>query len=417
MFWIIETTSQLDIFNRQRFKEAFVEVIPFSPNIHPTLNPVSLVYIRPLVNANKGYMICLQHNDAFHLEYSNIQQVLADIETIHVRDKKEFLHYFFHKACHTTPLPPPPYIHEYSQTHEFYYKKYPNQTNINCIIPLVKHYEYCEELFSNLEFQNQSSFKTKSDLVFNTIEKSGLKLNQEVYDSYFKYPAKDYVYTQYNLNTTTRRPSNKFGGINFAALNKDNGERKSFIPRNDYFLDIDLSAYHPTLLAKLIGFEFPEGDIHQAFAEMYGVDYKKAKELTFKQLYGGVFKQYEHLEFFKKVKVYTNNLWQEFENQGYIECPISKHKFKKEDLEDMNPQKLLNYLLQATETDMNVVMLWEIIKILKRKNTKLVLYVFDSFLLDVDKDEKNIIDEILEVFKKYKFNVKMVTGENYGEMK
>ena len=254
-------------------------------------------------------------------------------------------------------------------------------------------------------------------MVFNTIEKSGLKLNQEVYDSYFKYPAKDYVYTQYNLNTTTRRPSNKFGGINFAALNKDNGERKSFIPRNDYFLDIDLSAYHPTLLAKLIGFEFPEGDIHQAFAEMYGVDYKKAKELTFKQLYGGVFKQYEHLEFFKKVKIYTNNLWQEFENQGYIECPISKHKFKKEDLEDMNPQKLLNYLLQATETDMNVVMLWEIIKILKRKNTKLVLYVFDSFLLDVDKDEKNIIDEILEVFKKYKFNVKMVTGKNYGEMK
>ena len=66
---------------------------------------------------------------------------------------------------------------------------------------------------------------------------------------------------------------------------------------------------------------------------------------------------------------------------------------------------------------MNVVMLWEIIKILKRKNTKLVLYVFDSFLLDVDKDEKNIIDEILEVFKKYKFNVKMVTGKNYGEMK
>jgi hypothetical protein len=66
---------------------------------------------------------------------------------------------------------------------------------------------------------------------------------------------------------------------------------------------------------------------------------------------------------------------------------------------------------------MNVVMLWEILKILKGKNTKLVLYVFDSFLLDVDKDENDIINEILEVFKKYKFNVKMVTGGNYGEMK
>lgn len=414
MFWIIETTSQLDIFKRQGFKEVFVEVIPFSPNIHPTLNPVSLVYIRPLLNANKGYMICLQHNDAFHLEYSNIQQVLADIETIHVRDKKEFLHYFFHKACHTTPLPPPPYIHEYSQTHEFYYRKYPNQTNINCIIPLVKHYEYCEELFSNLEFQNQSSFRDKADLVFNIIEKSGLKLNQEVYDSYFKHPAKDYVYTQYNLDTTTMRPSNKFGGINFAALNKNNGEREAFIPHNDFFLDIDISAYHPTLLAKVIGFEFPEGDIHQAFAEMYGVDYKKAKELTFKQLYGGVFKQYEHLEFFSKVKEYTNKLWEEFESKGYIECPISKYKFEKDKLENMNPQKLLNYLLQNLETSNNILILYKILKLLRDKNTKLVLYVYDSFLLDVDKNEKDTIVEIMDIFKKYNLNIKIKKGKNYN---
>ena len=49
-----------------------------------------------------------------------------------------------------------------------------------------------------------------------------------------------------------------------------------------------------------------------AFAEMYGVDYKKAKELTFKQLYGGVFDQYKDLEFFKKVQVYTDDLWDSF---------------------------------------------------------------------------------------------------------
>ena len=35
-------------------------------------------------------------------------------------------------------------------------------------------------------------------------------------------------------------------------------------------------------------------------AEVYKVDYEKSKELTFKQLYGGVFKEYENLEFFKK---------------------------------------------------------------------------------------------------------------------
>ena len=83
---------------------------------------------------------------------------------------------------------------------------------------------------------------------------------------------------------------------------------------------------------------------------MYKVDYKKAKELTFKQLYGGVFKQYEHLEFFSKVKKYTEELWEKFNKEGYIECPISKHKFEKSKLENMNPQKLFNYVLQNLET-------------------------------------------------------------------
>ena len=41
-------------------------------------------------------------------------------------------------------------------------------------------------------------------------------------------------------------------------------------------------------------------DIHKAFAKMYGVDYQKSKELTFKQLYGGVFEQFKDLEFFSK---------------------------------------------------------------------------------------------------------------------
>ena len=57
------------------------------------------------------------------------------------------------------------------------------------------------------------------------------------------------------------------------------------------------------------------------------VDYKKSKELTFKQLYGGVFKQYKHLEFFQKVEKYVKELWEEFEKKGYIKCPFSYHKF------------------------------------------------------------------------------------------
>jgi hypothetical protein len=82
-------------------------------------------------------------------------------------------------------------------------------------------------------------------------------------------------------------------------------------------------------------------------------------------------------------------------------------------MENMNPQKLLNYLLQNLETSQNILILWDIFKILKGKNTKLVLYVYDSFLFDFDNNEKNIQKEIFNIFKKYKLKFKIKTGTNY----
>ena len=61
MYWLIENEEQLKVLLNSGFKEAFVEVIPYNDTIHPTLNKVSLVYIRP-INAHKGFMICVKHN-------------------------------------------------------------------------------------------------------------------------------------------------------------------------------------------------------------------------------------------------------------------------------------------------------------------------------------------------------------------
>ena len=95
------------------------------------------------------------------------------------------------------------------------------------------------------------------------------------------------------------------------------------------------------------------------------------------------------------------------------ECPISKHRFVKEKLDEMKPQKLLNYLLQNLETAMNVHILWDIIKLLKNKKTKIVLYTYDSFLFDVDKEEEGILEEIKKLFNKYKLQIKTCYGSNY----
>jgi hypothetical protein len=138
---------------------------------------------------------------------------------------------------------------------------------------------------------------------------------------------------------------------------------------------------------------FEHEDIHQAFADMYGVDYKKAKELTFKQLYGGVFDEYKELEFFKRVEKYIDNI----SSKEEVVCK-SGYVFKT----DMKKQKLFNYILQNTETYYNVLILEEIIRILKNSETRIVHYTYDSFLLDVSKEEKYVVLNILDIFKRYR---------------
>jgi hypothetical protein len=180
---------------------------------------------------------------------------------------------------------------------------------------------------------------------------------------------------------------------------------------------MDISAYHPTLLAMLLNYTFDSSDIHGSFAKMYNVDYAKAKEITFKQIYGGVWKEYQNLEFFKRVIAYTDDLWDTFQYGGKIICPLSGHEFVRAELENMNPQKLLNYVLQNLETANNVNILYDIFKILRGKNTKLVLYVYDSFLFDYDKDEPDVMLKILGIFNKYNLQVKTKDGKNYHEIK
>ena len=416
MFWIVENFNQLKSFYNTGYKEAYIEVIPYSYKTHPAETQVSLVYIRPLL-ATKGYMFAIDHSEAMRLESELIAELIMSYDALWVWGKKEFLHFFVHKNITDLSLLSPSYLREETKAHQFLQQKYRNKLDINRIIPIVKHYEICEKNYDNLkQYINEPVnpfYNNKVPLVFNSIERNGIQVDSQLFEDYFDKSGKSRVYTQYNYRTTTTRPSNRFGGINYAALNKENGCRKAFIPRNDKFIEIDISAYHPTLASTLINYVFDTEDIHGEFAKMYKVDYKKSKELTFKQLYGGVFKQYKHLEFFQKVEKYVKELWEEFEKKGYIKCPFSYHKFEKDKLENMKPQKLFNYLLQNLETATNVCILWEIIKLLRGKQTKLVLYTYDSFLFDLDKNEKTIINEVLNIFKKYNLNTKLNYGANY----
>ena len=150
----------------------------------------------------------------------------------------------------------------------------------------------------------------------------------------------------------------------------------------------------------------------QSLQKMYKVDRNKAKELTFKQLYGGVFTEYQNLPFFQQITQYINQKWEQFTTRGFIECDISGYRFENDSLENMNPQKLFNYILQNYETSQNILALWDIFRILRGKESKIVLYTYDSILIDY-KEGENIIEEIQQIFKNYQLNTSKTKGYDY----
>ena len=417
MYWLIETEEQIEYLFRRGFEEAYIEVIPTNHISHPAVNDVSLVYYRP-TNDTKGYMICIDHSEGLSLSKTRVDELLKQTKKLWTLDKKNTLFYFQIQSLLDVNLISPTYIQEPTAAHSILQQRYNDKQDLNRIVPISKHYERSETTYNAIKHKFTQplppyfEFYNKwATLAFFGIEKNGIKIDKDEFEKHFqRTPSNEYVFTSYNLKTLTTRPSNKYDGINYAALNKENGCRKSFIPRNDGFMEYDISAYHPTLSGQLVDFDFGGDDIHKTFASMYGVDYKKAKELTFKQLYGGVFKEYAHLDYFKKITNYVNQQWELFNKQGYIEVPKSGYWFENSKLNDMNPQKLFNYVLQNLETATNICILMELHKLLRGKNTKLVLYTYDSFLFDIDKSEKL---EIESIFKKYKVNVKSSYGSTY----
>jgi hypothetical protein len=420
MFWLIENTTQLKQLYNKGYDEVFIELIPFHDLVHPKLTGLSLIYLRP-IKGRKGFIICINHSETMSIDEKHILSLFKTYKTIYTTDQKRFLYYFTLNNLVDVSFNVPEYSKITTGAHEFFYHHHPNKLDINRIIPIVKHYEKYENIYKHYKdhCHEQNKFYSKISKVFFTIENNGVNINKKHFDKYFELPNdalsinNSRIYSRYNLHTLTGRPSNSFNTINFAALSKDNGCRKSFIPRNNYFLEIDISAYHPTLAAQLISYPTHPEQIYAEFAKVAGVEIKEAKELMFRQLYGGIMDKYKFWDYFEGIQEYIDKLWNQYQTVGYIKCPISNHVFHKDKLENVNPHKLFNYVLQNMETSNNINIIWDLLKVLRGKNTKLVLYTYDAFLFDIDTDE-NIEEPIQQVFEKYKLNIKTKTGPNYN---
>jgi hypothetical protein len=256
------------------------------------------------------------------------------------------------------------------------------------------------------------------------IESSGLCVDKEkIPIEYQRHIGQgNLVRTEYNPYTSTGRPSNKYGGMNFSALNKSDGSREPFISRfnNGILVEMDYDAYHLRLIADIIGYSFPDGSVHKYLGEQYGVEYGESKKLSFKYLYGGIPPNISHsIPFFNQVSEYIKKKWSEYNRVFSVKSDIYSRTMSKKNLSDMNPNKLFNYLIQLNETEYNMKVVSELQLTLKPYKSKLVLYQYDSFLFDFClEDGKKFIQDMKNTIEQNgKFPVSIAKGLNYHEIK
>ena len=280
---LVETKKQVQEFE-QIYKTEDCIIIPIQcdSNKHSVNDELSLLYVQTW--GGNEFILPFNHSETLNIEVPNLKSNTKKY-TYDIKKLNHFLQidnvfdvnllYYIDKGL---PLD----IEDMNtNAHNYFYTKYYKKNNINKIIPVLKHLEYCRKLASILK-DTVNTINDKVNLSYNNdvlrglgyIEQNGLQTTEGK------------VYSEYNIYTSTGRPSNRFGGINFAALNKSDGSRKPYVSRfkTGVLVEMDYDAYHLRLIADKIGYDFPDGSVHEYLGKQYGVDYETSKKLSFKYL-------------------------------------------------------------------------------------------------------------------------------------
>jgi hypothetical protein len=413
---VVESNKEREEF-LQRWNNEPSVIIPIWSDLekHPMNNELSFLFVRM---GNTDFILIYNHIDgkSHHLDLTTSTQPkwvwnkkgLLQMDT-KIQNIFDISNYTFFQRNELIP------DEVQSQPFISHYNRLGIRENLGKIAPLMKWSEYLTSFVDKLNLPTPTPSWIDSTMIplLSDIERLGLEVDREKFLDRFphsnKHLKRNRIYTEYNPYTITSRPSNRHGGINFGALNKKDGTREVFVPKpNHIYLQFDFDAYHPRIIGKMIHYPLPQTSVHQWLADQYGCGYDEGKGITFQILYGGVPDEMLEVPYFKKVKEYIDKLWEHGTEKGYVSTlnrniPLST-------IEDPNPQKLFNYMLQATETELNM----EVMKRLAEKGMKLpILYTYDSFLFEYSVDEDTSrAKEIKETLESLGFPVKASWGSD-----
>jgi len=432
---IISNEEQFSEFlSKWNIEDSFVDVLFLDPEKHPNNNKISAVFVQFL--SGDSYILPFHHHDCNNLQLSYLDRLPSSTSNKFCVNKTNILSVL--KLKNLIDLKIRKYLETgivfddnkwYTEAHIHYYNTSP-LSDLNGIIPILKHLESFDNMVKYLRSLITGTFNPwyndKLPVALSFIEEAGLNCDLNKFVGKVKHLNDTLTYTHYNIFTATGRPSNAFGGVNYAALGKSDGSRQGFTSRFDggKLFQFDYDAFHIRIIADLIGYDLPKDSIHNWFAEQYFGNieitdemYDESKRISFTNLYGTSVDDNETIEFFSETYKFRKKLWEYAQTHNHIPSPYTGRKIYLASIDNVSETKIFNYLLQLLETEHNIGIIYDLMKYMKPMKSKLILYTYDSFLFDVHPDEVESMNEIKAVIEDGgKYPARLETGTTYHSL-
>ena len=391
--------------------------VPFTTNnnLHPTDSDIVALYLHFLGGETK--LVNFTHPDAIPSDLS-ISDIKLHPDSL-VLNKKGMSYHSFNEGIDLNS-----YLHFYiddtvniqdfyTKTIENFTSRYYNSKKLNQIIPLSKLIEFAEGIilytlpYFKPEKISEGCRNYSDDFlnIFRFIETNDIPVGDEM---------KKQNYMWY---TATSRPSNAWNNFNFSAMNKNDGTRNKIHSRFDdgKLVQFDYDAFHIKLLAKILDYKFTKHPYEEIAEELnLTIPYDEVKSRVFQNIYGNITDQFIQHPFFQRVQAMIDELYEQYQSQGYIESYFYGKRFR--EIEDPTPNKVFNYFLQSLETEYNVRKIKTILPMLASRKTVFCMYLYDAFVFDTHPDELDFIPQLKRAFETDEMTTKCSIGGDFGSI-
>ena len=183
-------------------------------------------------------------------------------------------------------------------------------------------------------------------------------------------------------------------------------------PNNDYFLELDFNAAEIRTLLALAGAKQPLEDIHawnltQGMGE--GVETREdAKKAFFSWLYDEKKKNEKLEEIYKRDDVRNSHF-----KDGQVTTPFGNTM-------PADRHHSLSYLIQGTTAEMVLRQAIKIDELLKGNESFIAFTIHDSVIIDISKEETNLVSKLIGVFADTElgfFKVNASFGSDFGSLR